>query len=497
MPSYSGFVNGDGPTSLTTSPTCAATVSGVPAAGVYAINCSGAVDSNYSFDYVSGMLTVKPAALIITASSPTITYGQSVPAISASYSGFENGDGPGSLTGAPTCNAQAPSVSPPVVSPPAGTYTTNCSGALDANYTITYKAGTLTVNPVALTISAPSPTITYGQSVPTLTPTYSGFENGDSPASLSTQPTCSAAVSADPPPASSYAVTCSGAVDSNYTITYKAGTLTVKPAVLTVSAPSPTITYGQSVPTLTPTYSGFENGDSPASLSTQPTCSAAVSADPPPASSYAVTCSGAVDSNYTITYKAGTLTVKPAVLTVAGPNVTMEYGAPVPALPPTYSGFVNGDTVASLTRVAVCTTTASSASAVKATAYPVTCSGAVDPNYVFTYVAGGITVVKAPTALTATPAIIQLSPLHIYLFTLNATLTSQVTGAVLANQSVVFKAGTTTLCTTKTNSSGVATCKGSSGVNGIIKVIEADGYNVSFAGTADYLLSSAKAPLVN
>ena len=36
--------------------------------------------------------TVTPAPLTITASSPSMTYGGSVPAITAGYSGFVNGD---------------------------------------------------------------------------------------------------------------------------------------------------------------------------------------------------------------------------------------------------------------------------------------------------------------------------------------------------------------------------------------------------------------------
>ena len=44
-------------------------------------------------------------------------------------------------------------------------------------------------------------------------------------------------------------------------------------APLTVTALSTTVTYGGTVPTMTPNYSGFLNGDTPSSLTTQPTCS--------------------------------------------------------------------------------------------------------------------------------------------------------------------------------------------------------------------------------
>ena len=49
--------------------------------------------------------------------------------------------------------------------------------------------GTLTVIPVGLTITANNQTKVYGAAVPTLTASYSGFVNGDTSASLTTQPT--------------------------------------------------------------------------------------------------------------------------------------------------------------------------------------------------------------------------------------------------------------------------------------------------------------------
>ena len=47
---------------------------------------------------------------------------------------------------------------------PGGTYAITASGAVDANYTISYVAGTLTVTPAALTITADNETKVYGGS---------------------------------------------------------------------------------------------------------------------------------------------------------------------------------------------------------------------------------------------------------------------------------------------------------------------------------------------
>ena len=55
QPSYSGFVNGDSASSLTTAPTCTTSVTSVTPVGAYGSSCSGAVDPNYSFSYVDGI----------------------------------------------------------------------------------------------------------------------------------------------------------------------------------------------------------------------------------------------------------------------------------------------------------------------------------------------------------------------------------------------------------------------------------------------------------
>ena len=240
-----------------------------------------------------------------------------------------------------------------------------------------------------LTVTGPSPTMHYGSPVPALIPAYQGFVNGDTASSLTTPATCTTTATSSSPPAS-YPVTCSGAVDPDYTITYTAGSVTVLPASLTVEDPTPTVHYGSPVPALTPAYQGFVNGDTASSLTTAPTCTTTATSSSPPAS-YPVTCSGAVDPDYTITYTAGSVTVGAAPLAVKAPKLAVTMGAVVPALIPAYQGFVNGDTASSLTTPATCTTTATSSS--PPASYPVTCSGAVDPDYAITYTAGSVTVV--------------------------------------------------------------------------------------------------------
>jgi large repetitive protein len=94
------------------------------------------------------------------------------------------------------------------------------------------SSGTLASNQVVnqptLTITASNASIAFGSATPTITASYSGFRNGDTFHSLTTQPTCGTSVTASSPVSGSpYASTCSGAVDANYTIAYMNGTVAV------------------------------------------------------------------------------------------------------------------------------------------------------------------------------------------------------------------------------------------------------------------------------
>src|SRR5205814_1284888 len=170
-----------------------------------------------------------------------------------------------------------------------------------------------------------------------------------------------------------YSITASGAVTGgNYTISYANGSLTVTPAVLTVTADDQTKAYGAANPPLTVRYSGFVNGDTAASLTTPPTVSTTATTASG-VGTYSITASGAVaGGNYTISYANGSLTVTPALLTVTADDKTKAYGAANPALTVRYSGFVNGDTAASLTTPPTVSTTATTVST--AGTYPITAS---------------------------------------------------------------------------------------------------------------------------
>ncbi|HXZ63152.1 MAG TPA: MBG domain-containing protein, partial [Streptosporangiaceae bacterium] len=415
------------------------------------------------------------------------TYGSPPPMITPSYSGFLNGDTAASLATKPTCSTTAASSSP------VGTYASSCSGASDPNYTISYVNGAVTVTPAALAITASSGSATYGSPPPMITPSYSGFLNGDTAASLATQPTCSTTATASSA-AGTYTSSCSGATDANYLITYVNGSVTVTQAPLIITASSESTTYGSTPPAITPSYSGFVNGNTASSLTTPPTCTTTATAASP-AGSYSSSCTGASDPNYTISYLNGTVTVGQAALTITASSESTTYGSTPPAITASYSGFVNGNTAASLTTAPTCTTTATSASPVGT--YPSSCSGAVDPNYTFSYLSGTVTVSQAGTTLAYTgPASISAGSALVPA----ASLTSSAS-ACQASQPVTFSlnanpttgaTGSYSLGSATTNSSGTATAPSVS-----TSGWEAGAYMItaSYAGTANCDAASVTAPL--
>jgi hypothetical protein len=404
--SYSGFVGADTSASLTSQPTIATTataashVSGSP----YPITASGAVDSDYTISYVDGTLTVTQAALTITASDQSMVYGGTLPALTWTAN-FANGDTAASLTTQPTLSTVA-------ASSHAGSYVITAAGAADPDYTISYATGTLVIGQAALTITPDGKTKVYGAALPALTVTYIGLVNGDTPATFSSAPNTAPTITTNATAASHvagspYTITASGAVDSDYTISYVDGKLTVTVVPLTITADDQTKLYGAALPGLTVSYSGLVNGDTAATFATVPNTAPAITTTATATSHvagspYPITASGAVDSDYTISYVDGKLTVTAVALTITAQDKSKTYGDANPALTVSYSGFVNGDTAASLTTPPSVSTTATAASYVGT--YPITATGAVDSDYTIGYVNGTLTVTKATLTVTATDA---------------------------------------------------------------------------------------------
>ncbi len=151
-----GLVTGDVVTGVTlASPGAAATaaVAGSP----YTITASGATGTglgNYTISYDPGSLTVNPAALTITASPQSKTYGTALNLGTTAFTtaGLVNGD---KVTGATLASSGAPATAAVAGSP----YPITASAATGTglgNYTISYDAGLLTVSPAAVLLTLQS-----------------------------------------------------------------------------------------------------------------------------------------------------------------------------------------------------------------------------------------------------------------------------------------------------------------------------------------------------
>ncbi|AYL95827.1 MBG domain-containing protein [Mucilaginibacter celer] len=382
---YAGFVNGDTQAVLTTQPTVSTTATTASAAGNYPITASGAVAANYTITYKAGTLTVNPVVLSVTANNQTKTYGAANPALTLTYSGFVNGDTQAAFTTLPTASTGA------LTSSGVGTYSINVSGGVSANYTVSYTSGVLTISKAGLVITADNQTKTYGTANPTLTASYAGFVNADNAANLLTPPVLSTTATTTSA-VGTYPITLSGATSNNYNITYKQGTLTITPVTLTFN-PIPAKTYGAT---------DFAPGAASTASISYSSSNTAVATIVSGNVHIVGAGTSTITANNGTSTSSQTLSVSPAVLTITANNQIKAAGDANPVLTLSYSGFVNGDTQAVLTTQPTVTTTATTTSI--AGNYPITVSGAAAANYSISYVAGTLTVTSAPLAFAAIPA---------------------------------------------------------------------------------------------
>lgn len=139
---YSGFVNGETSSVLTSQPTITCSATNTSNVGNYSIVPSGASASNYNISYFNGTLTINKAPLTITANSYTINQKDELPEYGVTYDGFKNDETSSVLTTLPTITCDATD------SETVGAYDITPSGAAATNYSFNYVSGTLTVNAV-------------------------------------------------------------------------------------------------------------------------------------------------------------------------------------------------------------------------------------------------------------------------------------------------------------------------------------------------------------
>ncbi len=167
-------------------------------------------------------------ALTVTANNKSITYGDSKPSFTATYSVTPTS---GAISGtlAYDCTYKK--------GDNAGTYTVTPKGITSDKYGITFVAGTLTVTKKALTITAADKEMTAGGSAPENAVSYSGFITGEDESDLtgtlaSEYQTTEGEAVADitAAEAGTYKIVPKGLTSGNYEITFVAGTLTINAA---------------------------------------------------------------------------------------------------------------------------------------------------------------------------------------------------------------------------------------------------------------------------
>src|SRR5439155_18881050 len=166
---------------------------------------------------------------------------------------------------------------------------------------------------------------------------------------------------------------------------------------LTVTADSTSRGYGDANPAFAASYSGFQNGETLATSGVTGAPNLTTLATPSSApGTFAITAAiGTLASaNYSFTFTNGTLTVIKATLTVTADNASRGYGDANPTFAASYSGFKNGENLATsgVTGSPSLTTTAIASSTPGAFTITAAQGTLGSANYSFTFASGTLTV---------------------------------------------------------------------------------------------------------
>ncbi len=211
---YSGFVFDDDTSSLTTLPTATCNVP-ADSIGTFEIVVSGGEADNYTFEYVSGKLTVieyvKPE-IAWTIDVKSIDYGTPIDSTILNATSNIEGTFKYSVAIGDILNAGINKLTATFIPAFGGESVTDTVE--------------LYVNKVALSVKVADATINQGEEMPAFNLSYEGFVAGETAASLTTAPV--ATCNANTNEAGTYEIVVSGGESANYDFNYVNGTLTVK-----------------------------------------------------------------------------------------------------------------------------------------------------------------------------------------------------------------------------------------------------------------------------
>jgi hypothetical protein len=198
----------------------------------------------------AGFITPTEPTLTVAAASPTITYGQPVPAYTAAYSGFLNGDTASIVSGTPSLTTN------PATPVDAGAYTIiTAVGTLSVpNYSLKFVNGTLTIQQAPVNVSmaaSPSPAAQGSPVQLTASVTGAGSPAGTVVFSSGTATLCSAAFGGSSTASCSFVPKASGTMtitaayqgDSNHLSGSASSVLNVYDTAITLQFSSTQLVY--------------------------------------------------------------------------------------------------------------------------------------------------------------------------------------------------------------------------------------------------------------
>lgn len=335
--------------------------------------------------------TVKPAKLTAKVNNVSREYGEENPQFNISYSGFVTGENESVLTTQPTISTTATKKSN------VGDYPITISGGVAANYEFVYESGVLTITKAPLSAKVNDATKVYGSSNPAFTIEYYGLKNDETAPAWSKTPTFQTEATQSSS-VGKYEVTAVNGVPVNYDLgEIISGTLTVTPAPLTIKANDATRQYYSDDPNFGYTCNGFVSEENEEVLSSKPalTTTANKSSN---VGTYPIKVSGASNSNYSISYVDGTLTITPRTLYASVGNYERAYNEDNPEFEVKYDGFVGNENENVLITKATASTTATKTSDVGS--YPIDVTGGSADNYKFSYTSGTLTINKAEQTIS-------------------------------------------------------------------------------------------------
>ena len=375
-------------------------------AGTYSITLGTLTNTNYTIDYVGADFTITKAPTAIedgdsdsatqTLSDTTITFGVSdillTPTSSntADYTFTSSDSSVASITTTSTNTAS-------IRNRGFGSAVITIVQGADANYqakTVTY---TLTVDPLAVTLTpTATQSKTYGEA--DLTLTYATSPELSSPLNNSSTVTLTGALSRTAGTnVGTYSITIGTLTNTNYALSFTETDYTINRRPITISAGAKTKVYGATDPSLTHTLTAgsIVSGDSATGVLTRTSGEAA--------GTYTITQNTLTyGNNYNETYQEAYLTITNATVTLTVADYTKVYDKQFIAssnLSFTANGLVNGDTIDNLVGTPVYTVVGTATNTVGN--YSVTLSGLSHPSYIVVFVGANATITPATLTITA------------------------------------------------------------------------------------------------